>query len=73
MKSFARLSLLAAVAVGLAALSGCTTYNPEYMCLNSCKGKPYLIPKREACGDVLPPPGGPWYFERGPVKKKTFK
>ena len=79
MKRFARLTLFVVAAGAAVLFSGCsaTAANefiyPEYKCKPVCEGKPYMNPKRNTCHDVLPPPGGPWFFERGPVKKPAYK
>lgn len=79
MNRVVRLSIFAVVAMAAFTMVGCSATKtnqyiwPEYKTQKSCENaRPYLIPKRNAC-DVLPPPCGPWYFERGPAKRASYK
>ncbi|MDD4279627.1 hypothetical protein GX645_03560 [Candidatus Sumerlaeota bacterium] len=80
MKHSVRLALLVLSAGALFTLNGCASSIvhqyiwPEYKCDDPClTGHPYMYPKRNACGRIVPPPGGPWYFEKGPAKGRAYK
>ncbi len=75
MKKLISLEVLILCAGTMLTLCGCSStivYEhtwPEYKCDNCCVGKPYLNPTRNACGRVLPPPNGPWYFRKSPKER----